>query len=216
MISISDIEKAINDADNFKSKLCEDILSSSGASGLKGRHLHNNLSSILNKDLSYLEIGTQKGLSFCTALYGNEYKYACVIDNWVEGDFRNIFNENIQKFLKDKEFDLYDQDCWTINLNAQIKQKINFYFYDGWHSEEAQEKAFTYYNDILESEFLCMVDDWNCPNVRKGTKDAFNKLNYHIIYEKDLFTGNYNNRIGNGAGDSGTWWNGLYVALIKK
>jgi hypothetical protein len=61
-----------------------------------------------------------------------------------------------------------------------------------------------------------MVDDWNCPSVREGTKDAFNKLKYNLLYEKDLFTENLNNRIGPGAGNPNTWWNGLYIALIKK
>lgn len=210
------IDIAIKNAENNISDLPNEILTSSGASGIKGRHLHNNLSKIFGNKLSYLEIGTQKGLSFCTALYGIDYKYACVIDSWVEGDFRNIFNENIKKFLPNKSFDLHDQDCWTIDLKNQIKEKINFYFYDGWHAKEAQEKAFTYYNDILENEFLCMVDDWNCPNVRQGTRDAFNKLNYNIIYEKDLFTENHNNAIGNGAGNAQTWWNGLYIAVISK
>jgi hypothetical protein len=213
---ITQIEQAIKNAENNTSLLSQDILNSSGASGLKGRHLHNNLSRIFNQDLSYLEIGTQRGLSFCTALSDINYKYACVIDNWIEGDFRDIFNTNINKFLPNKKFDVYDQDCWTIELNSQIKEKINFYFYDGWHAKEAQEKAFTYYNDVLEDTFLCMVDDWNCPNVREGTKDAFKKLKYNLLYEKDLFTENFNNRIGAGAGNPNTWWNGLYIALIKK
>jgi hypothetical protein len=213
---ITQIEKAIDDAENNISYLSKDILNSSGASGIKGRHLHNNLSKILDTNLRYLEIGTQKGLSFCTALYNINYKYACVIDNWIEGDFRDIFNQNIKKFLSDKKFDLYDQDCWTIDLYTQIKEKINFYFYDGWHSREAQEKAFLYYNPILEDEFLCMVDDWNCPEVRKGTMSAFKTLDYKIQYDKNLFTENKDNMIGNGAGNPATWWNGLYIALIKK
>lgn len=198
------------------SKLDQSILQEEGSSGFLGRHLHNNLSDIFQGELKYLEIGTQRGLSFCTSLYNNEYKYACVIDNWCEGDHRDRFKININKYLRDKTFDLYDQDCWTIDIHNQIKEKINFYFYDGWHSVEAQEKAFTYYNDILEDNFLCMVDDWNCPNVRKGTFDAFNKLDYKVISSKSLFTENYNNIISPGAGNPSTWWNGLYIALISK
>ena len=198
------------------SNINNDILKEEGSSGLIGRNLHNNLSSIFNGNLKYLEIGTQRGLSFCTALNGNEYQYACVIDNWCEGDHRKKFKENTEKYLKDKKFDVYDQDCWTIDLEKQIKDKINFYFYDGWHSVDAHEKAFTYYNPILENTFLCMIDDWNCPNVRKGTFDAFQKLNYQILTCKSLFTENYNNILSPGHGNRFTWWNGLYIALISK
>lgn len=210
------LDEAFIKAINGISNLSPEILEEQGSSGRIGRHLHNNLSSIFNGELKYLEIGTQRGLSFCTSLYNNPYKYACVIDNWCEGDHRIKFKDNMSRFLKDKEFDVYDQDCWTVDLDKQIKEKINFYFYDGWHSIEAQEKAFSYYNPVLEDVFLCMVDDWNCPNVRKGTFDAFNKLNYQVLISRSLFTENYNNVISPGAGNSQTWWNGLYIALISK
>lgn len=210
------IEEAFIKCLNGISNLDQSILTEEGSSGFLGRKLHNNLSNIFDGELKYLEIGTQRGLSFCTALSNVNYKYACVIDNWCEGDHREKFKTNTNKYLYGKAFDVYDQDCWTIDLNKQLKEKINFYFYDGWHSVEAHEKAFTYYNDILENVFLCMIDDWNCPNVRKGTFDAFNKLNYQVLTSKSLFTENYNNIISPGAGNSQTWWNGLYVALISK
>ena len=213
---IDSIELAIKNAENSTSDLSLEIIQATGASGTKGRHLHNNLSKLFNNNLSYLEIGTQRGLSFCTALSNINYKYACVIDNWVEGDFRKDFDANTSIFLKDKNFDVYDQDCWTIDIKTQIKQKINFYFYDGDHSAESQEKAFTYYNDIFENEFLCLIDDWNCPMVRQGTKVAFSKLKYSILFERNLFTENYNNVLGAGSGNPNSWWNGLYVGYIKK
>ena len=210
------LEESFHRAVHQVSNLPKEIIAAEGSSGKMARHLHNNLSSMFNGELKYLEIGTQRGLSFCTSLYNNPYKYACVIDNWCEGDYRLKFKENVENFLKDKEFDVYDQDCWTIDLDKQIKEKINFYFYDGWHSMEAQEKAFTYFNPVLEDVFLCMVDDWNDPDVRKGTFNAFNKLNYQVLASKSLFTENYNNVISPGAGNSETWWNGLYIAIISK
>ena len=53
-----------------------------------------------------------------------------------------------------------------------------------------------------------MIDDWNRSNVREGTKAAFEKLNYQILFEKVLPS-----RFEN---DPETWWNGLYVAVIRK
>jgi hypothetical protein len=213
---IFEIENSILLAQFNKSGIDPKIIEKEGASGTFGRHLHNNLGRIFGKDLSYLEIGTQRGLSFCTALINNEYSYACVIDNWCQGEFRKEFNENVEQFLKDKKFDLYDQDCWAIDLKEQIKQKINFYFYDGCHEQPSHEKAFTYYNEALDDTFLCMIDDWNCERVRAGTRGAFAKLNYKILHERSLFTENYDSRMGWGVGDPRTWWNGLFVALIEK
>ena len=38
-----------------------------------------------------------------------------------------------------------------------------------------------YFNDILDYNFIALVDDWHEPYVRRGTKIAFNKLNYTIL-----------------------------------
>ena len=213
---ILNIENAIRLAENGQSGMDPDILKGAGSSGVLGRLMHHNLATVLGENLSYLEVGTQKGLSFCTALKNNKYKYACVIDNWCEGEFRKEFNENVEKYLKDKKFDLYDQDCWAVDTRAQIKEKINFYFYDACHKRESQGRAFTHYDGALDDVFLCMVDDWNCPSVRAGTYDGFKELDYKILYDRSLYTENYNNRISPGAGNPNTWWNGLYVALIEK
>jgi hypothetical protein len=61
-----------------------------------------------------------------------------------------------------------------------------------------------------------MIDDWNCPNVRNATKKAFEKLNYKVLFEKNLFTENFNNKNGWGSGNFDTWWDGLYIALVQK
>ena len=213
---ILNIENAVRLAENGQSGMNVEILKGDGESGVLGRLMHHNLARIFGKDLSYLEVGTKKGLSFCTALANNEFKYACVIDNWCEGEFRKEFNETINKYLKDVKFDLYDQDCWTINLKEQIKEKINFYFYDTCHTRESQGRALSYYNESLDDVFLYMVDDWNEPAVRAGTYDGFKAMDYKVLYDRQLFTENYNNRISPGAGNGRTWWNGLYIAVIEK
>lgn len=89
-----------------------------------------------------------------------------------------------------------------------MKEPVNIYFYDGSHTKLSQEMAFTYYNDILDQVFVAIVDDWNRPVVQAGTKKAFEKLNYRILFEIAM-PGLKNN-------DAKNWWNGLYIAVIKK
>ncbi len=52
------------------------------------------------------------------------------------------------------------------------------------------------------------ADDWNFGSVPIGTRAAFEKLNYKVLYEIVL-PANHN-------GDTANWWNGLYVAVISK
>jgi len=52
------------------------------------------------------------------------------------------------------------------------------------------------------------VDDWNWVRVRKGTFAAFRKLGYQILFERAL--------PGERPLDDENWWNGLYVAVIRR
>ena len=75
------IENAFDKAEKGESKITDYILYMEGMTGKKTRHFYNNL---LNRDDSrYLEIGTWKGSSVCSAMCGNKAKVLC-IDNWSE------------------------------------------------------------------------------------------------------------------------------------
>ena len=95
---IQHIEKSIENAENGISKVTPDILTMEGMSGKKTRHFYNN---ILNKtDSRYLEIGTWKGSSVCSAMCGNNAKVVC-IDNWSEfGGPKQVFLQNFNKLLQ--------------------------------------------------------------------------------------------------------------------
>ena len=75
----SHVEIAFENAEKGISKITEEIIEMEGMSGIKTRHFYNNL---LNRaDARYLEIGTWKGSSVCSAMCGNQAKVVC-IDNW--------------------------------------------------------------------------------------------------------------------------------------
>jgi len=75
------IETAFQNAENNVSKITNDIINMQGMSGIKTRHFYNNL--LNTEDARYLEIGTWKGSSVCSAMCGNKAKVIC-IDNWSE------------------------------------------------------------------------------------------------------------------------------------
>ena len=76
---INHIQKSLNKADIYESKVTMDIMRMEGMSGPKTRHFYNNLCSM--DDARYLEIGTWKGSSICSAMCGNKMDYAVCIDN---------------------------------------------------------------------------------------------------------------------------------------
>lgn len=74
------IDTAFSNAEQNISKITSEIIQLEGFSGTKTRHFYNNL---LVDGARYLEIGTWKGSSVCSAMYGNKATVVC-IDNWSE------------------------------------------------------------------------------------------------------------------------------------
>jgi hypothetical protein len=90
------IEKSFDNAENNISKITNEILNINGMTGVKTRHFYNNLLNI--DDARYLEIGTWKGSSVCSAMCGNKANVIC-IDNWSEfGGQKNEFINNFTRF----------------------------------------------------------------------------------------------------------------------
>ena len=206
---IDHVIQSIDYASKGISKLNEEILEIPGMSSSKVRHLLNNLCSY--PKTNYLEIGCWKGSTWVSALFGNEgfVLHATAVDDWslFDGPSED-FHRNCKKLLNNFPFVFYSQDCFSIDVQSDISGPVTTYFYDGGHTALDQERAFTYYDKILDDVFIAVVDDWNFPEVPLGTKSAFDKLGYSILYEAILPS--------SGNGDKQNWWNGFYVAVIKK
>ncbi len=203
---IEHVKKSIVNAELGISKLNNEILSLEGMSSNKVRHFLNNICSL--PDAQYLEIGTWKGSTFISALYGNNLLKAIAIDDWSEFSGPKIdFQNNLNRFLTNNLYHFYEYDCFKFDL-ALVKNKVNIYFYDGGHTQEDQRLAFTYYNEIFEDTFIAIVDDYNHEPAAIGTQMAFEELGYNILFEQHL-PASYN-------GDIENWWNGLYVAVLSK
>lgn len=210
---IAHVQNSIALADKGHSRLNAHQLSISGMSSPKVRHFLNNLCTF--PETSYLEIGVWKGSTLVSALYQNQgnVSKAIAIDNFSQFNNENTrqeFTNNCNSFLPEfkEKLQFFSADCFNIDKASIFTKPVNIYFYDGDHTALAQELAFTYYNGILDDVFIAIVDDWNYAHAREATLAAFKKLNYSVLYDREL-PANYN-------GDVNNWWNGLYVAVIRK
>ena len=212
-VYIKHVKHCLHNADYKISKISQDIKNMEGMTGEKTRHFYNNLLSFY--DARYLEIGTWKGSSVCSAMYGNNAKVICV-DNWLlfNGP-KDEFLSNLEKFRGINDVSFIEKDCFEIDISTI--PKINMYMYDGDHKYEDQYNALKYYYNCLDDIFIFVVDDWNHDPVREGTRAAIKDLKLNILYEKEIFTeldkskSHWEQPIS-----TETWWNGMYVAVLKK
>ena len=119
------VEKAFKNAENNISKITNDIINMEGMSGKKTRHFYNNL--LNTEDARYLEIGTWKGSSVCSAMCNNKAKVIC-IDNWSEfGGPKNEFLINFEKFKGKNDATFIENDCYKVDVS--ILPNFNIYMY---------------------------------------------------------------------------------------
>jgi hypothetical protein len=203
------VKKSIKKAEKQQSGLTPEVLALNGMSSPKVRHLLNNLCTYPHT--RYLEIGVWKGSTWISALYNNKstVEDAVAIDNWskFQGP-KEEFARNCAKFLPKNVYRFYSEDSFKLNLVKSFSLPINIYFYDGDHSALSQERALTYYNSVLDDVFVVLVDDWNRVEVKQGTFAALKKLGHEVIFQRELPAFR--------EGDSDNWWNGIYIAVIRK
>lgn len=200
------IETAFYNAENNISKITNDIINMEGMSGTKTRHFYNNL--LNTEDARYLEIGTWKGSSVCSAMCGNKAHVVC-IDNWSEFEGPKAeFLVNFEKFKGENDALFIENDCF--NLDISILPKFNIYMYDGNHTENSHYNALLHYYNCLDDVFIFIVDDWNWESVRNGTYDAIQKLNLKVLYEKEVRL-TWDDSVARA-----TWWNGIYITILQK
>ncbi len=205
------IDNAYLNAENNISKITDDIINMDGMSGLKTRHFYNNL--LNNDDIRYLEIGSWKGSSVCSAMCNNKANIVC-IDNWSEfGSPKDEFLINFNKFMGQNNATFIENDCFKIDISKL--PKFNIYMYDGNHSVDSHYKALSYYYDCLDDIFIYIVDDWNNEQVRNGTIQAIKNLNLKIKYEKEIRLTFDNSHTPIDIAKA-TWWNGTYIVILEK
>jgi len=206
------IETSFQNAENNFSKITDDIINMEGMNGIKTKHFYNNL--LNTEDARYLEIGTWKGSSVCSARCNNKANVVC-IDNWSEfGGPKSEFLLNFEKFKGDNDATFIENDCFEVDVS--VLPKINIYMYDANHEKENHYKALLHYYNCLDDIFIFIVDDWNWKDVRDGTIDAIEKLNLTVLYEKEIKTTNDDTHPVWGSPEQKAWHNGIYVVILQK
>jgi hypothetical protein len=213
------LQDAWFDAIAMNYKLPDSIRYMEGMSGKKYRYLINNLVGSID-DARYLEIGSWKGSTAASAIYGNKCKALC-IDNWTEflgnsrkEDIRGAFETNVRNAAGDTcEFSYLDQDFRTVNYSAI--GKFNVYMFDGPHSEQDQYDGIAIAQPALDDTFILVVDDFNGDGVRAGTTRAIKELNVEVIASIEIIT-----RVDQEhpviSLQYSDWHNGYLIALVKK
>ena len=216
MNSLSDlkqhIETAFEKAEKGESKITNEILTMQGMTGIKTRHFYNNILNI--DDARYLEIGTWKGSSVCSAMCRNKANVVC-IDNWSElGGPKDEFLMNFNTYKGENNAIFIEEDCFKVDISQF--SKFNIYMYDGNHSNENHYKALVHYYNCLDDMFIFIVDDWNWKDVRNGTRESFKHLNLSILYEREIRTTNDDSHPEWGSEKQVQWHNGIYVTILQK
>lgn len=206
------IDIAFENAEKGVSKITQDIVDMEGMSGSKTRHFYNNL---LNRPgCRYLEIGTWKGSSVCSAMCGNQAKVIC-IDNWSQfGGPKDEFLVNFEKHKGVNDATFMEQDCYTVNADAL--PKFNIYMYDGEHSWDNHYNALNHYYRCMDDTFVFIVDDWNWAHIRDATFQSFRVLNLNVLYSREIKTTNNDTDAIQGSPEQRAWHNGVFVAILRK
>jgi|HubBroStandDraft_3_1064219.scaffolds.fasta_scaffold08128_3 hypothetical protein len=209
MDKIEQIQTAIDMAKIHGSKLTDEALRVPGFTSIKIRHLLNNLGAI---STNYLEVGSHKGATFCSACFNNPLKETVAIDNYSEfnmdGDTKAEFLDNADSFVcMETVFALIEADCFTVKDLG--KSKFDLYLYDGQHTESSQQRAVTHFLPNLTDEFIFVVDDWSFSGVESGTRNGIKLAGLETLFECILET-------KEGERENDAWHNSLAVFLLKQ
>jgi hypothetical protein len=203
MNNITKIINAIDLAKQHKSKLPPEVLSVEGMSSTKFRHLLNNL---VDSKTRYLDIGTWKGSTVISAIYGNKPEFYVTVDDWsCHGNCTAEFYNNFRNIIKE-EPNFINQDSFTIDLKANNITDINLYLYDGGHLWEQHYDSIIYFYESLADEFILVVDDYDEKKIQSATQMALSDKKIKIEYSEYLTS----------AGNRNEWWCGTYIAACKK
>lgn len=205
---IEAIRNAIEMAKNHQSKMDDVAWSVPALSSLKIRHLMNNLGAISTR---YFECGVHKGGLFCSTIRNNDnLEWAVANDNWASDEINedkaeSQFVDNVKKTIP-LGVNFISLKGNTFELEAD-EIGFDLYLFDADHSYESQRKAMTHFLPCMADEFIVCVDDHDWEEVANGTLMGLVDSKCEILFEESFKGGDHDNM---------TFWNGFYVALLRK
>ena len=220
---IKHVNLSVENSNNNISKLTSEILSMDGMTGIKTRHLYNNICSL--DGANYLEIGTWMGSSFISAFYENNIN-PIVIDDWSDTfgttepfdciDPKSKFISNVNRLCPDKKFNFIEKDCFKVTDDEikSVYDSIDIYLYDGNHYYESQKKAITYYKHLFSKYVIIIIDDFRSDtpgwaNIKNGTYDGIEEAGLIIHHSVEIIT----HQESSGPSE---YWNGFGLFVCEK
>jgi len=166
---------------------------------------------------SCLEIGSFLGATTCAILQNNNLNMFCV-DKWVSqiqpqrkditlpSNSKDAFLENIEKYKGDSIIKIIDNDIFETPTDIMSNQ-IQMFFYDGPHEQTTTKQAVEYFWSTFKNEVLMVFDDANWDGVVNGAREGIESMGGKISYDKIIL---------NEEESKNDWWNGVYVAVVRK
>lgn len=166
---------------------------------------------------NYMEVGSYLGATAAAVLYNNPIN-AHFIDRWEEqiqpkrdditlpANSREEFQKNIAPFVGNSNVNIIPGDMFEVNT-IPYNQSIQMFFYDGPHDAKITYDAVTYYYSTFARETIIVMDDANWDGVVDATIAALTDSGAQITYQKLMLNSEENSR---------EWWNGLFIAVIRK
>jgi hypothetical protein len=208
------IEKLLVENEDYAS--AKHLVDVEGMSTPRVCNLLNDLVGTLEPDEYYLEIGTWKGLTICSAAYENQGKKCIACDKfriygkWTGFGFmvKRALYSNLARY-KDKSADVTFHHMPSTKLFERdlVPENVKVYFYDGDHSYEGTRHGVVAAAPKLSEESYLLMDDWNDEVIQKATYDGFEEAGLEILWMREL---EGENRTQDG------WWNGLGVFHLGK
>ncbi len=208
------VQKLLEDNNFFES--ANHLVDVEGMSTPRVCNLLNKLVASMDKEETYLEIGTWQGLTICSAAFGNEGKNCVACDKFrFLGKFtgwgfkvKKALYSNLEKYeSKSAKVTFHHMLSMDLFKKGFVPNNVSVYFYDGDHTYQGTYENIFAVDDHLAAESVLLVDDWNDKVIQKATRDALEKMNVKIDWEIEL---EGKNQTQDG------WWNGLAVFSLSR
>lgn len=186
-----------------ESRLSEEVLAVPGMSGLKVKHLLNNLGA---RCACYLEIGSLHGASLTAACFNNSI-HAFAVENFSEANgTEEQLRATVRRFAPNTTLLL--RDAFEPETAGLVPERsIDLFFYDGQHSESSHECVLPQYITRMRDKFIFICDDWNWAHVRTSTLRSAERCSLIATCCIEVTTAHP---------DPSGYWNGLGLFVFEK
>jgi hypothetical protein len=155
--------------------------------GMSGQSYRYVLNRMLSVDKNYLEIGTWRGSTACSALDGNQIS-AWLIDDWSEfGGPAGDALKNVSEFVGlESRLNVISNDFKKVDYSALIDGEVDTYLFDGPHSREDHINGVKVINQLRFDTLVFIVDDWCWEDVREGTLAGLEEVHATVVFKVEI------------------------------